>query len=119
MDRTLARAALAALVVAASVAPAIAQAEGAVAEILRRAGIAPTPGALMGTDPKARASALDALERASPLPPDLRDREAIPPPDREAVMNRLGLTLHPNAPVTRMTDRTPTRAEIVDALAGR
>lgn len=111
--------ALAAVVAAASLAPATAQSDGAVAEILRRAGIAPTPGAVMGTDPKARAGALDALERTYPLPPDVRDREDTPPPNREAVMDRLGLTRHPSAPVTRMTDRTPTRAEIVDALAGR
>lgn len=110
---------LAALIGAAGVAPAMAQADGAVADILRRAGIAPTPGAVMGTDPKARANVLDALERISPLPPDLHDRETVPPPDREAVMDRLGLTRHSNAPLTRMTDRTPTRAEIVDALAGR
>lgn len=111
--------ALAGLVVMAGLAPAAAQADGAVAEVLRRAGIAPTPGAVLGTDPKTRVTALDALERTYPLPPDLRDRENTPPPDREAVMDRLGLTRHPNAPVTRLTDRTPTRAEIVDALAGR
>ncbi|WP_114377898.1 hypothetical protein [Elioraea thermophila] len=110
---------LAVLVVAVNVGPVWAQADGAVAEILRRAGVAPIPGAVMGTDPKARASALDALERTYPLPPDLRDRENTVPPDREAVMDRLGLTRHPDAPVVRMTDRTPTRAEIVDALAGR
>lgn len=110
---------LAALIGAASVAPAMAQADGAVADILRRAGIAPTPGAVMGTDPKARANVLDALEQTSPLPPDLRDRETAPPPDREAVMDRLGLSRHPNAPVTRMTDRTPTRTDIIDALTGR
>ncbi|MDW8443987.1 MAG: hypothetical protein RML45_06545 [Acetobacteraceae bacterium] len=74
---------------------------------------------MLGTDPKARADALDALERSYRLPPELRDRENTPPPDREAVMDRLGLSRHPKAAVTRMTDRTPTRAEIVDALAGR
>lgn len=116
MGRTLL---LSALIAAASLTPALAQSEGAVAEVLRRAGVVPTPGAVMGTDPKARASALDALERTYPLPPELRDRENSPPADREAVMDRLGLTRHPNATVTRMTDRTPTRAEIVDALAGR
>lgn len=110
---------LAVLVVAASLAPAAAQSDGAVAELLRRAGVSPTPGALMGTDPKARSSALDALERTYPLPPELRDRENTLPPDREAVMDRLGLIRHPHAPVTRLTDRTPSRAEIVDALAGR
>ncbi|MCS6853263.1 MAG: hypothetical protein NZ523_00700 [Elioraea sp.] len=110
---------VAAMVLAAGMAPALAQAEGAVAEILRRAGVAATPGAVLGTDPKARADALDALERGYRLPPELRDRENTLPPDREAVMDRLGLSRHPNASVTRMTDRMPTRAEIVDALAGR
>lgn len=93
--------------------------DGAVAGVLRRAGVEPTTGALMGIDPKARAEALDALERAYPLPREVLDREDTLPADREALMDRLGLIRRPDAPVTRVTGRTPGRGEIVDALAGR
>lgn len=93
--------------------------DGAVAAILRRAGVAPTEGALTGTDPKARAQALDALERAYPLPRNVLDRENTPPPDAEAVMDRLGLVRHPAAPVTDLSGRRPAAREITDALRPR
>jgi hypothetical protein len=93
--------------------------DGAVAELLRRAGVAPTPEAIAGTDPKARATVLDALERTYPLPRSVLDREGTPPPDAEAIMDRLGLVRRAGAPVTDLTGHTPSRQELVDALAGR
>ena len=100
--------------------PVVAQPdESAVAQVLRRAGVAPSPGALAGTDAKARAQALDALERAYPLPRNLLDREDTPPPNAAEVMDRLGLVRHGGAPTTDMRGRTPSRQEIVDALAPR
>jgi hypothetical protein len=93
--------------------------ESAVAAILRRAGVAPTEGALAGTDPKARAQALDALERGYPLPRSVLDRENTPPPDAEAVMDRLGLVRHPGAPMTDLSGRRPAAREITDALRPR
>jgi hypothetical protein len=93
--------------------------DGAVAEILRRAGVPPSPQALAGTDPKARTIALDSLERGYPLPRSVLDREGTPPPDAEAIMDRLGLVRRPGAPTTDLSGRTPSRQEIVDALAGR
>lgn len=93
--------------------------ESAVAAILRRAGVAPTEGALSGTDPKARAQALDALERGYPLPRSVLDRENTPPPDAEAVMDRLGLVRHPGAPMTDLSGRRPAAREITDALRPR
>jgi hypothetical protein len=103
-------------------APAAAHAQApdsAVAAVLRRAGVAPTEGALAGTDPKARAQALDALERAYPLPRNLLDREDTPPPNAGAVMDRLGLVRREGAPVTDLSGRRPTSREIVDALGPR
>lgn len=120
--------AAAALLVAAAGSQAVAQAspspsaapqDGAVAAILRRAGVAPTQGALAGTDAKARAEALDALERAYPLPRNVLDRENTPPPDAEAVMDRLGLVRHPRAPITDLSGRRPAAREITDALRPR
>ncbi|WP_439580225.1 hypothetical protein [Elioraea sp.] len=93
--------------------------DSAVGEVLRRAGVPPTAEALAGTDPKARAIALDTLERAYPLPRSVLDREGTPPPDAEAIMDRLGLVRRPGAPTTDLSGRTPSRQEIVDALAGR
>lgn len=93
--------------------------ESAVAAILRRAGVAPTEGALAGTDPKARAQALDALERSYPLPRSVLDRENTPPPDAEAVMDRLGLVRHPGVSVTDLSGRSPAAREITDALRPR
>jgi hypothetical protein len=93
--------------------------ESAVAAILRRAGVAPTESALAGTDAKARAQALDSLERGYPLPRSVLDRENTPPPDAEAVMDRLGLVRRPGAPVTDLSGRAPTRGEITDALRPR
>jgi hypothetical protein len=94
-------------------------ADSAVAAVLRRAGVAPTEGALAGTDAKARAQALDALERSYPLPRSLLDREDTPPPDAGAVMDRLGLVRRDGAPVTDLSGRRPTSREIVDALGPR
>ncbi len=118
------RRATAALLVAAAASEAAAQAtapprDGAVAAILRRAGVAPTEGALAGTDAKARAQALDALEGSYPLPRTLLDRENTPPPDAEAVMDRLGLVRHPGAPMTDLSGRRPAAREITDALRPR
>lgn len=95
------------------------QEDGAVADLLRRAGVTPNAQMIAGTDAKARATALDALERTYPLPRAVLDREGTPPPDAEAVMDRLGLVRRPGAPVTNLTGHTPSRQEIVDALAGR
>lgn len=108
----------ASLLLAATAADAQPQ-EGAVADLLRRAGVTPNAQMIAGTDPKARATALDALERTYPLPRAVAEREGTPPPDAEAVMDRLGLVRHPGAPVTNLTGHTPSRQEIVDALAGR
>jgi hypothetical protein len=93
--------------------------DGAVASVLRRAGVAPTEGALAGTDAKARAQALDALERSYPLPRNVLDRENTPPPDAEAVMDRLGLVRHPGVPMTDLSGRRPDAREITDALRPR
>lgn len=106
------------IVLAAAAAEAQPQ-DGAVAALLRRAGVPPTQQALAGTDPKARAIALDALERTYPLPRAVLDHEGTPPPDAEAIMDRLGLVRRPGVPVADLTGHTPTRQEIVDALAGR
>jgi hypothetical protein len=99
--------------------PAAQEGESAVAAVLRRAGIAPTEGALAGTDPKARAAALDALERSYPLPRSVLDRENSPPPDREAIMDRLGLVRRPGVPVTDLSGAPPTARQITDALKPR
>lgn len=93
--------------------------DGAVAELLRRAGVPATPQAIAGTDPKARALVLEALERTYPLPRSVLEREGTPPPDAEAIMDRLGLVRRPGVPVTNLAGHVPTREEIVDALAGR
>lgn len=106
------------LLAAASVAEAQPQ-EGAVADLLRRAGVPPTAQAIAGRDPKTRAIALDAMERLYPLPRSVLDREGTPPPDADAIMDRLGLVRRTAAPVADLTGHTPTRQEIVDALAGR
>lgn len=110
----------AALLVAATANEAYAQGEGsAVAAVLRRAGVAPTEGALAGTDPKARAEALDALERSYPLPRSVLDLENRLPSDPNAVMNQLGLVRRPGAPVTDLSGSTPTSRQITDALRPR
>jgi hypothetical protein len=93
--------------------------EGAVAELLRRAGVTPNAQTIAGTDAKARATVLDALERTYPLPRPVAEREGTPPPDAEAIMDQLGLVRRPGAPVTDLAGRVPSREEIVDALAGR
>lgn len=111
---------VAAFALAASGNDAAAQAEdGAVASVLRRAGVAPTQGALAGTDAKARAQALDALERAYPLPRSVLDTENRLPPNPDGVMDQLGLVRRPGAPVTDLSGGTPTSRQITDALAPR
>lgn len=107
------------IVLAAAAAEAQAPPDGAVAALLRRAGVTPTEQALAGNDPKSRALALDALERTYPLPRSVLDREGTPPPDAEAIMDRLGLVRRPGVPVADLTGHTPSRQEMVDALAGR
>jgi hypothetical protein len=93
--------------------------DGAVAAVLRRAGVAPSEAALSGRDPKARAEALDALERSYPLPRSVLDLENRLPPDPNAVMDQLGLVRRPGAPVTDLSGGTPTSRQITDALAPR
>lgn len=89
--------------------------DGAVAERLRRAGIAVNERTLGGADSKLGGSAADALARTYPLPPAtlaLRDRL---PPDPEATMDALKLRRHPRAPVTPMPANA-TRTDMRDAL---
>ncbi|GIX08312.1 MAG: hypothetical protein KatS3mg116_0022 [Elioraea sp.] len=106
------------ILVAAAAAEAQPQ-DGAVADLLRRAGVAPTAQAVAGSDPKSRALVLDSIERTYPLPRAVLDREGTPPPDADAIMDRLGLVRRPGVPVADLTGHAPTRQEIVDALAGR
>ncbi|WP_144299981.1 hypothetical protein [Elioraea rosea] len=93
--------------------------DGAVASLLRSAGVEPTEAAVAGTDAKARAQALDALEKRYDLPRSLLDRENTPPPNAAEVMDRLGLVRHPGVPMTDLSGRTPTAREITDALGPR
>lgn len=111
----------AALVVAADAAQAQAQPahDSAVAAVLRRAGVAPTEAAVSGRDPKARAEALDALERSYPLPRSVLDLENRLPPNPNAVMDQLGLVRREGAPLTDLSGSTPTSRQITDALAPR
>lgn len=123
MKTALALIAPAALALAAAHGSASAQAQprqdGAVASLLRSAGVEPTEAAVAGTDAKARAQALDALERRYDLPRSLLDRENTPPPNAAEVMDRLGLVRHPGVPMTDLSGRTPTAREITDALGPR
>lgn len=95
-------------------------ADSAVAELLRRAGVSPTPAMVRGSDAKSRETAIDRLARSYPLPPEmlnLRDRQ---PDNPDAVMDRLGLRRHQGAPVTNLSTGTPPPVtEIFDALAPR
>jgi hypothetical protein len=111
----------AALIVAATATEAQAQGaqDSAVAAVLRRAGVTPTEAAVSGRDPKARAEALDALERSYPLPRSVLDLENRLPPNPEATMNQLGLVRRPGAPLTDLSGSTPTSRQITDALAPR
>jgi hypothetical protein len=93
--------------------------ESAVAAVLRRAGVAPTRAAVEGRDPKARAEALDALERSYPLPRTVLDLENRLPPDPNRVMDQLGLVRRLGAPVTDLSGSIPTARQITDALAPR
>ncbi len=121
MKTSLALLAPAALAFAAAQGTASAQSnqDGAVASLLRSAGVEPTPGAVAGTDAKARAQALDVLERRYDLPRSLLDRENTPPPNAGEVMDRLGLVRHPGAPMTDFSGRTPTARELTNALGPR
>ena len=132
MTNTLALASLAAAVIAATATEAAAQAPGrapgqaadqaadsAVAAVLRRAGVTPTEAAISGRDPKARAEALDALERSYTLPRSVLDLENRLPPNPEAVMDQLGLVRRPGARLTDLSGSTPTSRQITDALAPR
>jgi len=108
----------AALVVASSQTAAQAP-DGAVAAMLRRAGVAPSEAALAGRDPKARAQVLGSLERSYPLPRTVLDLENRLPPDPNAVMDQLGLVRRRGAAVTDLSGGTPTSRQITDALAPR
>ena len=93
--------------------------DGAVAAVLRRAGVTPTEATIAGRDPKARAEALDALERSYTLPRSVLDLENRLPPNPEAVMDQLGLVRRPGARLTDLSGSTPTSRQITDALAPR
>ena len=112
------RCALAALMAAACVLPATAQApqsESAVAERLRRAGLPVNQRTLSGGDGKLSGDTADALARTYPLPPSVLNLRDQLPPDPEATMDALNLRRHPGVAPNQMP-ATARSQEIRDAL---
>jgi hypothetical protein len=112
------RCALAALMAAACVLPATAQApqsESAVAERLRRAGLPVNQRTLSGGDGKLSGDTADALARTYPLPPSVLNLRDQLPPDPEATMDALNLRRHPGVAPNQLP-ATAKSQEIRDAL---
>ena len=112
------RSVLATLLAAASVLPATAQApqaDSAVAERLRRAGLPVNQRTLAGGDGKLSGDTADALARTYPLPPAILNLRDQLPPDPEGTMNALNLRRHPGVTPTPLPP-TANAQEIRDAL---
>ncbi len=93
------------------------QSGGAVEEVLRRAGVSPTPTVIVGTSEKETVGALDRIEGTYQLPRSVLDTTDRQPDDPAAVMRQLNLKPSPGERVDfRQRGRTPTSQDFLEVL---